>query len=126
MHVLYLVSVVVIWLIALIWTRVVLIALYHLPRVPNLLSPRYDPSTDAPPDTDLPPITVIVPARNEAAAIEATLRSLLAQTIPLDIIAIDDRSTDATRAILNRIGRTTSLGMCAQPALRSWPPPRRG
>lgn len=51
----------------------------------------------------VPRITVIVPARNEAAAIEATLRSLLAQTIPLEILAVDDRSTDATRAIMDRL-----------------------
>ena len=103
MHVIYLVSVVVIWFNALIWMRVVLTALYHLPRIPNLLSPRYDRPPGSLPGADLPQITVIIPARNEAAAVEATLRSLLAQTIPLDIIAIDDRSTDTTRSILDRI-----------------------
>ncbi|MGA8109106.1 MAG: glycosyltransferase family 2 protein, partial [Acidobacteriaceae bacterium] len=48
-------------------------------------------------------LTVIVPARNEAAAIENTLRSLLAQTVPLVIFAVDDRSTDATGAIMDGI-----------------------
>jgi glycosyltransferase involved in cell wall biosynthesis len=102
-HALYIIALVLAWLVALIWTRVSLTALYHLPRIPNLLDPRYDPAGQRAPEADPPQITVIVPARNEAANIEATLRSLLAQTIPIDIIAIDDRSTDQTGAILDRI-----------------------
>ena len=88
------------WLIALTWTRVVFTALYYLPRIPNLLDPRYAPVREPAPEEYPPQITVIVPARNEAASIEATLRSLLAQTIPVNIIAIDDRSTDETGAIM--------------------------
>jgi glycosyltransferase involved in cell wall biosynthesis len=42
-------------------------------------------------------ITVIVPARDEEASIEATLRSLIASTgVRMQIIAVNDRSTDAT------------------------------
>jgi glycosyltransferase involved in cell wall biosynthesis len=42
-------------------------------------------------------LTVLVPACNEEEAIEATLRSLLASTgLRLQIIAVDDRSTDLT------------------------------
>jgi glycosyltransferase involved in cell wall biosynthesis len=103
MHALVIVLTVVAWLIALHWTQITLTALRKLPRVPDLLDPRYDPAPDRPADTGLPAVTVIVPARNEAAAIEATLRSLLAQTIPVDIIAINDRSTDQTGAILARL-----------------------
>jgi glycosyltransferase involved in cell wall biosynthesis len=101
MHVLSILAIILAWLIALTWTRVTLTALYHLPRIPNLLDPRYDPAREPSPAT--PNITVIVPARNEAASIEATLRSLLAQTIPVAVIAIDDRSTDATPALMDRI-----------------------
>ncbi len=44
------------------------------------------------------------PARNEAADIATTLHSLLAQDYPnLQIIAIDDRSTDPTGAIMDEI-----------------------
>ena len=103
MHWLYIVAVVLSWLIALVWTRVVLTALYHLPRMPNLLETRFNPPGEAAPEKNTPQITVIVPARNEAASIEATLRSLLAQTIPVAIIAIDDRSTDPTGAIMDRL-----------------------
>jgi len=49
-------------------------------------------------------LSVIIPARNEEASIEATLRALLAtDSVPIHIIAIDDRSTDSTGAILNRV-----------------------
>jgi len=45
-----------------------------------------------------------VPARDEAAGIEPAMRSLLAQHGPgLEIIAVDDRSTDGTGEILARL-----------------------
>jgi glycosyltransferase involved in cell wall biosynthesis len=51
-----------------------------------------------------PDLTVIVPACNEAVSIEATLRSLLASTgIRLQILAVDDRSTDQTGQIMDKI-----------------------
>lgn len=53
---------------------------------------------------DAPLISIIVPARNEARSIEACVRSLLDQTAPnIEVIVVDDRSTDGTRAILDRI-----------------------
>ncbi|MFH8694956.1 bifunctional polysaccharide deacetylase/glycosyltransferase family 2 protein [Streptomyces sp. PAN_FS17] len=43
------------------------------------------------------PVTVLVPAYNEEAGIESTVRSLLASTHPyLEVIVIDDGSTDRT------------------------------
>jgi chlorobactene glucosyltransferase len=70
-----------------------------------------------------PLISVIVPARNEAANIERCVRSLLAQTYPnLEIIVIDDGSTDATPAILARLAAESSrLGVTTgQPLPRGW------
>jgi cellulose synthase/poly-beta-1,6-N-acetylglucosamine synthase-like glycosyltransferase len=87
-------------LVLIVWTHRAIDAQRNLPRIPNLLESRYDPSTI--PDTK-PQVTVIVPARNEAAAIGATLRSLLNQTIPIEIFAVDDRSTDSTGAIMDQI-----------------------
>jgi len=53
-----------------------------------------------------PSVSVVVPARNEAAKIEECLRSLLAQYYPdLNICAVDDRSTDATGSIMDRLQR---------------------
>ena len=45
-----------------------------------------------------PPVAVVVPARDEAAVIAGSLRSLLAQDYagPLRIILVDDGSTDGT------------------------------
>ena len=87
------------WLIALIWLSKVIAAAFGLPRIPNLVLPRYNITP-----AGSPSITVIVPARNEAAHIAATLHSLLSQDYPnLQIIAIDDRSTDETGAIIDTI-----------------------
>lgn len=53
-----------------------------------------------------PPLSVIIPALNEADTIEPALRSLLAADYPaLELIAINDRSTDATGAILDRLAQ---------------------
>ncbi len=78
------------WLIVLLWTARILAAVRNLPRVPNLLDPRYAQPIPASAGVL---VAVIVPACNEDAKIEASLRALLAiEAIPLDIIAIDDRS----------------------------------
>ncbi len=61
----------------------------------------------APPADDRAPfVTILVPARNEERSIERCVRSLLAQRYPRDrvrVLAIDDRSSDATPAILARL-----------------------
>jgi chlorobactene glucosyltransferase len=49
-----------------------------------------------------PSVSVLVPARNEAANLRACVRSLLAQDYPdLEILVLDDRSEDDTRRILD-------------------------
>ena len=60
----------------------------------------------------LPSLSVIVPARNEATAIGPALASLLAQDYPgLEIVAVDDRSTDGTGDVLRALA-------AANPSLR--------
>src|SRR5574337_923342 len=52
----------------------------------------------------LPPLSVIVPVRNEAVNIERCLAALLAQDYPdLEIIVVDDDSTDGTVDIVKRV-----------------------
>ncbi len=56
-----------------------------------------------------PRISIIVPACNEAADIEATLTRLLAlQYDNYEIIAVDDRSTDRTGEVMERIAVAVS------------------
>jgi cellulose synthase/poly-beta-1,6-N-acetylglucosamine synthase-like glycosyltransferase len=88
------------WLIAAAWLWRVLPALRMLPTIPNLLDPQYD-AHDA---VTLPSLAVIVPAKDEAAAIEKSLRSLLVSDYSkLQIVAVDDRSTDATGSLMDEI-----------------------
>jgi chlorobactene glucosyltransferase len=48
-----------------------------------------------------PLLSVVVPARNESATIETVVRSVLASTYaPLELLVVDDRSTDDTAAIV--------------------------
>jgi hypothetical protein len=50
----------------------------------------------------LPRLSIVVPARNEEAAVEQAMRTLLAVDYPdVEILAVDDRSTDRTGAILD-------------------------
>lgn len=46
------------------------------------------------------PVSVIVPAYNEKECIAATVRSLMASEHPIEIIVVDDGSTDDTAAIV--------------------------
>ncbi|GAB5079131.1 glycosyltransferase [Arthrobacter sp. AD-310] len=50
------------------------------------------------------PVSVIVPAYNEAAGIEAAVRSIAASTHPVEIIVVDDGSTDGTADIVDALG----------------------
>lgn len=67
-----------------------------------------------------PSVAVVVPARDEAPLIEATLRSLLAQDYagPFRVILTDDNSTDGTGDIVRAIGdpRLTVISGAPRPA----------
>jgi hypothetical protein len=85
------------WLLALAWIWKAVTAGLGLRRIPNLLDPQFDrePVGD-------PFISVIVPARDEEQALPASLASLIAQDYAnLRIIAVDDRSTDTSGAIMD-------------------------
>jgi chlorobactene glucosyltransferase len=67
---------------------------YHLDIVVN----------PAPPPVATPLISVCIPARNEERNIRACVEALLAQDYPsLEIIVLDDRSTDRTKEILRNM-----------------------
>src|SRR5436853_4310020 len=54
----------------------------------------------------LPRVSIIIPARNEERNVEEALRSILALDYDdLEIDVVDDRSTDSTGEILDRMAR---------------------
>jgi hopene-associated glycosyltransferase HpnB len=67
-----------------------------------------------------PAVAVVVPARDEAAAIETSLRSLLLQDYagPFRVILVDDSSTDGTGSIARGLGdpRLTVIDGARRPA----------
>lgn len=84
---------------ALLWSWRSIDTALGLPRIADITRPEWDLR-----DPGAPRLTVIVPARNEARDIEACLASLLALDYPdFEVIAINDRSTDATGAIMDRL-----------------------
>ena len=63
----------------------------------------------SPEPADWPLVSIVVPARDEAAMIEASLSSLLKLDYPnLEIIAVDDRSTDGTGEAMDRLAAQDS------------------
>jgi GT2 family glycosyltransferase len=84
------------WILALAWLWHTVAALRGMAALPDLT--RIDSAgLPALPAGEGPNLTVVVPACNEGESIEATLRSLLASTgVRLEIIAVNDRSTDRT------------------------------
>ncbi len=63
--------------------------------------PRLVPAVPAPAPVPLPRVSVIIAARNEELDLPATLDDLLAQDYPnLEILVVEDGSTDGTRAVI--------------------------
>jgi chlorobactene glucosyltransferase len=94
-------------------SMMLLVALYNLATAPRL--------EDAGEPDLLPTVSVLVPARNEAENLRRTLPHLLALDYPwLEILLLDDRSTDGTAAVAEEIGR----GSGTVRVLRGTEPPR--
>ncbi len=79
------------------------------------------------PPSKWPRVTVVIPARNEAAGIGDTLRSLWAQEYPhcLQIVVVDDHSEDGTAEIARQtareLGREANLQvLAAHPLPPGW------
>lgn len=87
------------WLIPAVYLLFFLILLHrYTHRRPHLRS--------YPPRTSGPLISIIIPARNEAANIEMCLRSILGTTYdPIEVIVVDDRSSDGTAGIVEELAR---------------------
>ena len=86
-------------LLALAWMERAFESLFGLRCIADLTNPQWDEQLDS-----APLVSVIVPARNEQAEIENCLRSLIAQDYQaIKIIAVNDRSTDKTGSIMDRL-----------------------
>ena len=89
------------------WLRRSLRTAFGMGKLADVTSPEWDrlPRREG----AQPSIAVVVPARNEGGTIEQCLLSLLAQDYPnLQILAVDDRSTDATGSVMERIQARSS------------------
>ena len=91
------------WFLVFVWLVSLILTLYGLSRQ-RLLAPLSD---QHPTSQDAPLVSVLVPARNEAhRVLSDCIRSILAQDYErFEVIAINDRSTDQTREILDSLAQ---------------------
>jgi len=90
---------VVAWTLAVIWVAVIAVFAHAILKR-SKLRPTDDESNSA----ELPRLSVIVAARNESDCIETCIRSLFRQHYAnLEVVAVNDRSTDDTAQILDRL-----------------------
>jgi len=93
-------------LIFLLWVATGVWVLLAAQLVVNLLLTHRLDGVEPMSDEERPLVSIVVPARNEEAGIEAAVRSFCRQDYgKFEVIAVDDRSEDGTAAILNRLSR---------------------
>lgn len=98
------------------WTAALAYLLAVARRIPKLGPDSF--ATDPAPAVT---VTVVVAAKDEEAAIEQCVRSLLGQkSAGLDVVAVDDRSSDRTPGILGRLA-AESAGRLQVVSVRSLP-----
>jgi hopene-associated glycosyltransferase HpnB len=83
---------------------------------------RDDDSVVPPGPAQWPDVTVIIPARDEAPSIAATVRSVLAQDYPgqIRLFVVDDRSTDGTGDIARAAGDARLTVVQGQGRAEGW------
>lgn len=77
---------------------ILLVCALRLRRFPRLTPPGF-------PVTDRSAVTVVIAARNEAAGLGAGLESVLAQRGVVQVVLVDDGSTDETVEVARRFAR---------------------
>src|ERR1700751_1046202 len=89
-------------ILALAWVSRIVDASLGMPSVADVSKPDWDRNPVSP--SGNPRLSIIVPARNEEQTIEQALRTLLALDYDnYEVIAVNDRSTDRTGEIMERV-----------------------
>src|SRR6202020_2341499 len=105
-------------ILALAWFSRIVDAALGMPSVADVSQPEWDlnPVSLA----GNPRVSIIVPARNEEDSIEQALSTLLALDYDnYEVIAVNDRSTDSTGEIMERMERAQALApKIGRPSLR--------
>ena len=93
-------------ILALAWFSRIIDAALGMPSVADVSRPEWNRNPVSPAGN--PRVSIIVPARNEEATIEQPLKTLLALDYDnYEVIAVNDRSTDRTGEIMERIARAS-------------------
>lgn len=93
------------------WASRLVSAALGMPRIPDIARPEWDHNPASPRGTQR--VSIIVPARNEEEEIEPALTRLLALDYDnYEVIAVDDRSTDRTGEIMDRIAASPQAHGC--------------
>src|SRR5580698_3246276 len=96
-------------ILALAWFSRIVDASLGMPSVADVSLPAWDRNPVLPGGN--PRVSIIVPARNEEESIERALNSLLALDYDnYEVIAVNDRSTDSTGQIMERVAGNLQLG----------------
>jgi hopene-associated glycosyltransferase HpnB len=77
-------------------------------------------SSSTSPEADLSDITALIPGRNEAGVIGKTLSSLRAQGHDLQIVLVDDQSTDGTAPVAQALGIKNLYIVSGEPMPEDW------
>jgi chlorobactene glucosyltransferase len=91
------------WLVAFVWLVILVLTLHGVSRQKVLLATNNRGLTAS----NAPLVSILVPARNEQdRVLEECIRSILAQDYgSFEVVAVNDRSTDATGAILETLAQ---------------------
>jgi glycosyltransferase involved in cell wall biosynthesis len=96
------------WILALAWFSRIAEAAFGMRSIADIATPEWDRRP-----AGHPRVSVIVPARNEEADIEQGLSSLLALDYDnYEVIVVDDRSTDRTGEIIDRVAASPAAHGC--------------
>ena len=100
-------------ILALAWASRIVDAAIGMPSVADVSRPEWDRNPALP--SGNPRVSIIVPARNEEETIEQALTSLLSLDYDnYEVIAVNDRSTDHTGEIMEKVASLHTLNMSGE------------